>query len=121
MSTVSFVVHWKYHKTDFITHWRHVLPTYLSAFCLSDEEADRVVFSKDQNERIRYATSSDSWPGHIAVHVLDNLPLSTIWFRRILTMCGHHHLSAYQVQKLGERWSSHVRRSFVEKRAQPQL
>ena len=54
------------------------LPTYLSAFCLSDEEANRVVFSKDQNKRIQYATSSDSWPGHMAVHILDNLPLSTI-------------------------------------------
>lgn len=72
--------------TDFFAHWRHILPSYPSPFCIAYEEAQGIIFSDNKDERIGDAAVSDLGSSRYPIHILDTLSFCAVCLKMKLSM-----------------------------------
>ena len=65
--------------TYLLSHRRHILSPNLPARRLPDEQPNCVVLAEDEHIWIADAARLDLRTGHVALHVLDNLPFVAVY------------------------------------------
>jgi hypothetical protein len=66
--------------TYLLAHRRHIFTPYLPAFRFSNKEADGIVLTEDEDERVANTTVFDLGSLVVTFHILDDLSLRTICY-----------------------------------------